>query len=69
MPVPSVTLPARVLASPGMMDTPANRKADPRADYSKWVQPGQVATLALSLSSDGLSQVSGAAIPVYGTEV
>ena len=54
---------------PGMMDTPANRKADPRADYSKWVQPGQVATLALSLSSDGLSQVSGAAIPIYGTEV
>jgi NAD(P)-dependent dehydrogenase (short-subunit alcohol dehydrogenase family) len=51
---------------PGMIDTPANRKAIPGADYSKWVQPGQVANLALSLAGDGLSQVSGAAIPIYG---
>jgi NAD(P)-dependent dehydrogenase (short-subunit alcohol dehydrogenase family) len=51
---------------PDMMDTPANRKAAPGADYSKWIQPGQVANLALSLAWDGLSQVSGAAIPIYG---
>jgi len=49
-----------------MIDTPANRKAVPGADYSKWVQPSQVANLALSLAWDGLSQVSGAAIPIYG---
>lgn len=51
---------------PGMIDTPANRKSDPGADYSKWVQPSQVANLALSLAVEGLSQVSGAAIPIYG---
>jgi NAD(P)-dependent dehydrogenase (short-subunit alcohol dehydrogenase family) len=51
---------------PDMIDTPANRKAIPGADYSKWVQPSQVANLALSLAWDGLSQVNGAAIPIYG---
>jgi NAD(P)-dependent dehydrogenase (short-subunit alcohol dehydrogenase family) len=54
---------------PGMMDTPLNRKFDPKADYSKWVQPGQVASLLLSLASDAMPQVSGAAIPIYGAEV
>jgi len=54
---------------PGMMDTPLNRKFDPQADYSKWVQPGQVASLLLSLASDAMPQVSGAAIPIYGAEV
>lgn len=53
---------------PGTMDTPANRKFQPSADYSKWVDPRQVANLVVSLASDGLSQVSGAAIPVYGAE-
>ena len=54
---------------PDMMDTPLNRKFDPQADYSKWVQPGQVASLLLSLASDAMPQVSGAAIPIYGAEV
>ncbi|HTM50677.1 MAG TPA: SDR family NAD(P)-dependent oxidoreductase [Bryobacteraceae bacterium] len=54
---------------PGTMDTPANRKSMPGADYAKWVQPAQVATLAVSLASDKLSQVSGAVIPIYGAEV
>jgi NAD(P)-dependent dehydrogenase (short-subunit alcohol dehydrogenase family) len=54
---------------PGMMDTPLNRKFDPQADFSKWVQPGQVASLLLSLASDAMPQVSGAAIPIYGAEV
>jgi NAD(P)-dependent dehydrogenase (short-subunit alcohol dehydrogenase family) len=54
---------------PGMMDTPLNREFDPKADYSKWVQPGQVASLLLSLASDAMPQVSGAAIPIYGAEV
>src|SRR5207249_1853790 len=30
---------------PGTMDTPANRKSDPGADYSKWIHPRQVARL------------------------
>lgn len=51
---------------PGMMDTPANRAAMPGADYSKWVQPGKVASLALWLTSEAASQVTGALVPVYG---
>lgn len=54
---------------PGTMDTPANRKADPSADFSKWVDPRQVANLALWLSSDDARQVNAAAIPVYGRDV
>lgn len=54
---------------PGMMDTPANRAADPRADFSKWVDPRQVTNLALWLASDSAAEISGAAIPVYGRNV
>ena len=53
---------------PGTMDTPANRAADPNADYSKWVNPCQVAKLLVHLVSDQASQVSGAVIPIYGSE-
>lgn len=51
---------------PGTMDTPANRAADPGSDFSKWVNPCQVARLAVHLMSDAASQISGAAIPVDG---
>lgn len=54
---------------PGTMDTPANRAAMPGADPAKWVQPGQVASLLVHLASDQASQINGAVIPVYGTEV
>ena len=54
---------------PGTMDTPANRKAMPKADYSKWVQPAQVASLLVALAADSASQVTGAVIPVYGGEL
>jgi NAD(P)-dependent dehydrogenase (short-subunit alcohol dehydrogenase family) len=54
---------------PGTMDTLANRATDPKADFSKWVDPQQVANLALWLGSDVSAQVSGAAIPVYGEEL
>jgi NAD(P)-dependent dehydrogenase (short-subunit alcohol dehydrogenase family) len=53
---------------PGTMDTPANRKSDPKADPSKWVQPLQVAQLLVHLMSDSSSQINGAVIPVYGGE-
>jgi NAD(P)-dependent dehydrogenase (short-subunit alcohol dehydrogenase family) len=53
---------------PGTMDTPANRAADPQADFSKWVHPCQVAKLLVYLMSDQASQVNGAVIPVYGSE-
>ena len=54
---------------PGTMDTPANRKSDPQADYSKWVQPNQVANLLITLAADSASQVSGAIVPIYGAEL
>jgi NAD(P)-dependent dehydrogenase (short-subunit alcohol dehydrogenase family) len=54
--------------SPGMMDTPKNRAADPNADTSQWVHPSQVAELLVHLASDAGSQVNGAAIPVYGKQ-
>src|SRR5207247_9847730 len=57
------------LILPGTMDTPANRKAMPAADPSKWVQPGAVADLALLLAEDRAPQVTGTVIPIDGTNV
>jgi NAD(P)-dependent dehydrogenase (short-subunit alcohol dehydrogenase family) len=51
---------------PSVIDTPANRAAQPEADTSRWVRPGQIAQTILFLSSDASSATSGAAIPVYG---
>ena len=53
---------------PGTMDTPANRKAIPNADVSKWVQPANVASLVVWLASDAGRDVNGAAIPIYGKD-
>jgi NAD(P)-dependent dehydrogenase (short-subunit alcohol dehydrogenase family) len=54
---------------PETMDTPINRKVMPDADFSQWVQPGQVAALLVHLASDLASQVNGAVIPIYGSEL
>jgi NAD(P)-dependent dehydrogenase (short-subunit alcohol dehydrogenase family) len=53
---------------PGTMNTDANRKSDPTADFSRWVPPENVADLVVFLSSDAAAQITGAAIPVYGKE-
>jgi len=53
---------------PGTMDTPANRKAIPNADVSKWVQPATVAELVVWLASDAGKDVNGSVIPVYGKD-
>lgn len=50
---------------PGTMDTPANRKAMPTEDFSKWIQPSQVASLLVYLASDQASQVTGTTIPIW----
>ncbi len=52
---------------PGTMDTPANRKAMPSADFSKWVQPAAVASLVTFLAGDAGKDINGAAIPIYGS--
>jgi NAD(P)-dependent dehydrogenase (short-subunit alcohol dehydrogenase family) len=51
---------------PSVIDTPANRAAEPDADYSKWVQPAEIARVVRFLVSDESAIVSGGAIPVYG---
>jgi NAD(P)-dependent dehydrogenase (short-subunit alcohol dehydrogenase family) len=53
---------------PGTMNTDANRKGNPSADFSKWVPPEDVADLVIFLTSDRASQITGAAIPIYGQE-
>lgn len=50
---------------PGTIDTPANRQAMPKADFSKWVTSGQLAGAMLFLCSPAADAISGAAIPIY----
>jgi NAD(P)-dependent dehydrogenase (short-subunit alcohol dehydrogenase family) len=51
---------------PGTMDTPGNRAAMPRADFSQWVPPSKVAQTMVWLAGDEASHINGAAIPVAG---
>jgi NAD(P)-dependent dehydrogenase (short-subunit alcohol dehydrogenase family) len=51
---------------PSIIDTEANRKSMPKADFSKWVQPLELAEVILFLASDAASAVTGALIPVAG---
>ncbi len=51
---------------PSIVDTPANRQAMPRADYSRWPKGREVASVILFLASDEAKLINGAAIPVYG---
>jgi NAD(P)-dependent dehydrogenase (short-subunit alcohol dehydrogenase family) len=51
---------------PSTMDTPANRKAMPDADFAKWVKPESVAAVIGWLASPEAADVTGAVIPVYG---
>jgi NAD(P)-dependent dehydrogenase (short-subunit alcohol dehydrogenase family) len=51
---------------PSVIDTPANRAANPDADFSKWVEPAEIARVIRFLCSDDAAVTSGAAIPVYG---
>jgi NAD(P)-dependent dehydrogenase (short-subunit alcohol dehydrogenase family) len=54
---------------PGTMDTPANRKAMPTADVSKWVQTANVAGLITWLAGEAGKDINGAVLPVYGGDV
>jgi NAD(P)-dependent dehydrogenase (short-subunit alcohol dehydrogenase family) len=51
---------------PSVIDTPANREAQPGADYSQWVTPEEIARVVRFLVSGDSAPTSGAAIPVYG---
>jgi NAD(P)-dependent dehydrogenase (short-subunit alcohol dehydrogenase family) len=49
---------------PDVIDTPANRRAMPKADATHWVKPEQVADVIAWLCSEAASAVSGNAILV-----
>lgn len=51
---------------PSIIDTVANRKAMPDADFAKWPKTEDVARVILFLCSDDARVVHGAAVPVYG---
>ena len=51
---------------PSIIDTPPNRADMPKADFSRWVQPQQVADLIVFLLSDRASAITGALIPIVG---
>ena len=52
--------------APSTIDTPANRKANPQADYRLWVQPELLAGVIHFLASDAARDIHGAIVPVYG---
>ena len=51
---------------PSIIDTEANRKAIPNADFAKWPKPADIAKVILFLCSDEAKVIHGAALPVYG---
>ncbi len=51
---------------PSIIDTDANRKTMPKADFAKWPKPEDIARVILFLCSDDARVIHGAAIPVYG---
>ncbi|HZR86868.1 MAG TPA: SDR family oxidoreductase [Bradyrhizobium sp.] len=51
---------------PSTIDTAANRASMPKADFTKWVRPLELAEVILFLASDAASAVTGALIPVAG---
>jgi NAD(P)-dependent dehydrogenase (short-subunit alcohol dehydrogenase family) len=51
---------------PSIIDTEANRKAMPKADFAKWPKPEEIARVILFLCSEDAKVVQGAAVAVYG---
>ena len=52
--------------APSTMDTAANRKAMPKADFSAWPKVEEVAATILFLASPENAVTRGAIVPVYG---
>ena len=52
--------------APSTMDTPANRKAMPKADHAAWTKVEDVAATILFLASPENRVTRGAVVPVYG---
>jgi len=52
--------------APSIMDTPANRKAMPKADFDTWPKVEEVAATILFLASPDNRVTRGGVVPVYG---
>jgi NAD(P)-dependent dehydrogenase (short-subunit alcohol dehydrogenase family) len=52
---------------PTIIDTPANRKAMPKADTSRWTPPASIARVIAFLLLPESSAVNGALVPVAGS--
>src|SRR6185312_1102087 len=51
---------------PSVIDTEANRRAMPKADFSKWVKTEDLTNVVFFLCSQEAKIITGAAIPTYG---
>ncbi|MGH8042185.1 MAG: SDR family oxidoreductase [Rudaea sp.] len=51
---------------PSIIDTAPNRADMPKADFSRWVTPAQLAGVIVFLLSDRASAITGALLPVTG---
>lgn len=51
---------------PGVIDTPPNRAAMPKADPATWVRPEDLAAVIRFLASDEAGAVHGGLLPVTG---
>src|SRR5215212_6195844 len=51
---------------PSTIDTPANRRSMPDADFDTWVKPEEIARVVRFLCGDDAAVTSGGHIPVYG---
>jgi NAD(P)-dependent dehydrogenase (short-subunit alcohol dehydrogenase family) len=52
--------------SPSLIDSPANRKAMPDADFSRWPKAEEIAEAIAFLASPSNALTSGAIVPVHG---
>jgi NAD(P)-dependent dehydrogenase (short-subunit alcohol dehydrogenase family) len=52
---------------PTTIDTEANRKAMPKADFTKWLLAEDLVNVILFLCSSGSGVINGSAIPTYGS--
>jgi NAD(P)-dependent dehydrogenase (short-subunit alcohol dehydrogenase family) len=52
--------------APSIMDTAANRKAMPKADFAKWPKVEEVAATIVYLASADNAVARGGVVPVYG---
>ena len=51
---------------PSIIDTAQNRADMPKADFSRWVAPSDLAEVMLFLASEKARAITGALIPVRG---